>query len=312
VIGLGFAGVGWLGESLLRDLPGFPELRLMGVQDARGDLAAQIAKRYASPWHGDSFDKLLGLPGLEAVVICTPNGLHAVQTQVALQAGKHVLVQKPLALSEADAVATVELGRARQRLLFVDYTYRFLQTMDAFRAQLGQVLSLRATFHNIYGPGAEKTWFFDSRLSGGGALTDLGVHLLDLGLWLVQPTDVTLVDCQLSEPGIEHAAALRLRLDDIPFDVAVSWHAAMAESQIAIEAADGRGTARWENVDGSFFHFRARRDQEVLADCETTLRVDTLRAFCAALKSGRAPPIDTRVYGLLDQAYGRTASSTPR
>jgi len=59
-------------------------------------------------------------------------------------------------------------------------------------------------------------------------------------------------------------------------------------------------------VDGSFFHFRARRDAEVLLDRETTLREDTLRAFACALADPRqAPTIDARVYDVLDQAYDR-------
>ena len=62
---------------------------------------------------------------------------------------------------------------------------------------------------------------------------------------------------------------------------------------------------RWENVDGSFFHFRTLHDGQVVADRETTLREDTLRAFVASLSSRRAPPIDARVYALLDSAYGR-------
>ena len=62
---------------------------------------------------------------------------------------------------------------------------------------------------------------------------------------------------------------------------------------------------RWENVDGSFFHFRSLRRNEVLLDRETTLREDTLRAFAVALSARSAPPVDSRVYAVLDQAYGR-------
>jgi hypothetical protein len=61
----------------------------------------------------------------------------------------------------------------------------------------------------------------------------------------------------------------------------------------------------WDNVDGSFFQFRAQRDGRLLLQRETTLRSDTLRALSEALASGVAPAVDARVYDLLDRAYGR-------
>ncbi len=309
--GLGFVGLGWLGESLLKELPHTPSLRVKAVQDARLDLAEAFAQRFASPWFGDRFEDLLDQPGVDAVVICTPNSLHVGQAQAALRAGKHVLVQKPLALSHAEAQATVEMARRLERLLFVDYTYRFVDTMRVFRSVLddaGSISSVRAVFHNIYGPGVEKAWFFDPKQSGGGALTDLGVHLLDLALWVLTPGEVRLVSAELSsaqERPTEDSARLELDLDTVPCEVSVSWHAPRSTTEIAFEVQTQRGLLRWENVEGSFFHFRTRLNERTLIDRETTLRDDTLRVFAAALATGAAPPIDVRVYALLDQAYGR-------
>jgi predicted dehydrogenase len=295
--GLGFAGLGWLGESLLKDLPAFPSLRVAAVQDVRADLV----ERYASPWRGADYSEMLRAPGVDAIVICTPNALHVPQAQLALQAGKHVLVQKPLALSCADAQATVDLARQTDRLLFVDYTYRFLDTVGALRDSLrARPHQISAKFHNIYGPGQEKTWFFDPRLSGGGALVDLGVHLLDLALWLVQPSAVSLVDAELHGGlPVETSARLRLLLDEVPFELEVSWNAPLPQTEIAFQLDDD---LVWENVDGSFFHFRTRLGQRVLLEHETTLRADTLRAFVTALETQAAPPIDVRVYSVLEQA----------
>jgi len=303
MIGIGFAGVGWLGEALIRDLGKFPTLKLAAVQDARADIAARVAQQHGAARYGVSFEEMLGDPGVDAVAICTPNALHVPQARAALRAGKHVLVQKPLALSYADAEATNELAQHAQRLLFVDYTYRFLDTMAILRQHIGRPSRLRAEFHNIYGPGSEKAWFFDPKLSGGGALMDLGVHMLDLALWLLQPRVVRLVSARLTGEPIEHTAELRLVLDSTPFELAVSWNAQLAQSAISFAVDD----VRWENVDGSFFRFRTVLGEQVLLDRETTLREDTLRAFCQALESNAAPPIDARVYAVLDQAYSRIA-----
>ena len=307
MIRVGVAGLGWLGESLIKDLPRVGGLELVAVQDVLPERARAVADRYAARLSLERFDDLLAVGDVDAVLICTPNGLHAEQAQAALEAGKDVLVQKPLALSCADAVRTLEVAARTERILFVDYTYRFLETMHVLRSSLpsaGAIRSMRAAFHNIYGPGVEKTWFFDPRLSGGGALVDLGVHLLDLALWLVRPRSVRLVDAQLAyDQGlpVEDAARLRLELDEVPFELEVSWNAPLTETEISFEL----DTVRWENVGGSFFRFRTRDGDQVLLERETTLRADTLRAFVAALDSGQAPPIDARVYALLDEVRRR-------
>lgn len=306
MIGLAFAGVGWLGESLIADISRVPPLTVVAVQDVDLERARTVASRCPGAWAGDNYDDLLRVNGVDAVVICTPNALHAVQAQAALRADKDVLVQKPLALSSRDAQACIDVSLATGRLLFVDYSYRFLETIAVLRSQLkGQVRAVHAAFHNIYGPGADKRWFFDRRMSGGGALIDLGVHLLDLALWLLQPRKVILVEVHRDDDGpVEHAAGLHLLLDEVSFDLDVSWNAdrPMTEISIALEL-DGDCTVRWQNVDGSFFRFRTLRDNIVLVDKETTLREDTLRAFSGAMQSREAPAIDVRVYEILDQAY---------
>jgi predicted dehydrogenase len=307
---LGVAGLGWLGESLIKDAVRMPEFEVVAVQDVVPERARAIAAEYHVAWCGEAYADLLDVPALDAVLICTPNHLHAAQAQLALGRGKHVLVQKPLALSVADARATISAATDAARLLFVDYTYRFLATMTALREALGSgqhVRAMRAVFHNIYGPGQEKRWFFDPATSGGGALIDLGVHLIDLGLWLAQPSTVMLDSADLSDAdSVERSAVLHMRLDTVPFQVAVSWNAPRPQTEISLEVDTEGGVLRWENVAGSFFHFRTLRDGALLLDRETTLREDTLQAFAAALQDpSQAPAIDPRVYYILDRAYHR-------
>ena len=129
-IGLGFAGAGWLGESLIRELPLFPELRLTAVQDVNGELASAVGQRHGASWRGERFEELLARADVDAVAISTPNAFHAEQAVAALGAGKHVLVQKPLALSAADAARVVETAKRAGRVLMVDYSYRYLATWD--------------------------------------------------------------------------------------------------------------------------------------------------------------------------------------
>jgi predicted dehydrogenase len=310
---LAVAGLGWLGESLIKDVPRAGDFTVVAVQDVLPARASDIAARYGVGYSTAAFEDLLTLDSVDAVAVCTPNALHAAQAQMTLRAGKHALVQKPLALSYDDALATMTTARAVGRSLFVDYTYRFLDTMSALRdalPTLGRLRSVRAEFHNIYGPGAEKAWFFDRALSGGGALTDLGVHLLDLALWLLGPSVAELESVALRGDGpVETAADVDVRLDAVSYELSVSWNAPLPNTRIAFEASGEHGTVRWTNVDGSFFRFATDVDGNRVLERETTLREDTLRAFAHALETGRVPTIDARVYSLLDQAYARTPSS---
>ncbi|MDQ6673353.1 MAG: Gfo/Idh/MocA family oxidoreductase [Chloroflexota bacterium] len=310
-VGLGFAGVGLLGQSMLEQLDKVPGLRLAAVQDVNLDLVTQVAERCASPWYGERFEDLISLPDVDAVVISTPNVLHVPQAQAALRAGKHVLVQKPLATSAADARATVDIASALGLVLFVDYSYRMLDTAVALRTalpEIGAVGAVSAVFHNIHGPRRGREWFTNPSLSGGGALIDLGVHMLDLALWVLGPREARLERADLERrPGldVEHSASAELRFDNIPVTLEVSWDSPRPLTEISLTLDGARGQSCWENVGGSFAHFRTRVDQKLLIDKEITLRENTLRRFAAALERGSAPPIDSRVYDLLDQAYGR-------
>jgi predicted dehydrogenase len=195
----------------------------------------------------------------------------------------------------------------------VDYSYRLLETAVALRdaiASIGAIEAASAAFHNTHGPGGARVWFLDPALSGGGALVDLGVHMLDLLLWAIAPANVRL-DRITREvlPGyqVERAAQADLHLDDIPVKLSVCWNWPQPLTDISITVDGALGQVRWENVGGSFGRFRTLRDQQVLMEREVPLRLNTLRTFDAALESGSGPAIDTRVYDVLDCAYGRQA-----
>jgi predicted dehydrogenase len=141
------------------------------------------------------------------------------------------------------------------------------------RWRVGRPRSARGAFHNIYGPGTEKKWFFDPSTSGGGVLMDLGVHLVDLGLWLFEPSRVELEVVELSESRpVEDSAQLALRLDDVPMVIDVSWSAPLPSTEISFQVETDDGPIRWENVNGSFFHFHTLHNGAVVLDRETTLR----------------------------------------
>jgi predicted dehydrogenase len=315
-VGMGFAGLGVAGKAMIEYLDTEPALRLAAVQDVNTNLAHDVGAQFGSPWVGTHFEDLLTAPGVDAVVISTPNVFHVPQTTAALRAGKDVLVQKPLATSAADARAIIELAAASGRILFVDYSYRLLETSARARdalPEIGEVRSVSAVFHNAGGPRVGRDWFFDRRLSGGGALVDLGVHMLDLVFWLVAPNSVALERAEIKvRPGfeVEHEAQLDLRLDQRPFNLAVSW-GTHEQTDIRVEVIGAKGSLCWTNVDSSFAHFKTLLNERELIDREISLRENTLHAFAAALERGEAPAVDVRVYDLLDEAYQWNAGEQP-
>jgi predicted dehydrogenase len=135
----------------------------------------------------DDWRDLVASDDVDAVTICTPNAFHAEMTIAAAQAGKHVLVEKPIACSLADADAMLAAAGDAGVVLMPAQNLRFnapfVAARDAIaRGDIGAITGVRAAFGHG-GPAAwapDATWFFDAELAGGGALIDLGIHLADL------------------------------------------------------------------------------------------------------------------------------------
>jgi predicted dehydrogenase len=141
---------------------------------------------------------------LDGIVIATPSAQHAEQAIAALRRGYAVFCQKPLGRNAAEARAVIEAAKAADRLLAVDLSYRFTRGVAAIKrlvdgGDLGEVYAMNLVFHNAYGP--DKPWFYDPRLSGGGCVMDLGIHLVDLALWTLGFPAVARVTSQLFAGG---------------------------------------------------------------------------------------------------------------
>jgi predicted dehydrogenase len=212
-----------------------------------------------------SLDELLA-EDLDGIVIATPSALHAQQAIAALDRGCAVFCQKPLGRSEQEVAAIISAARKADRLLGVDLSYRYCQGLIT-RGELGRVFAANLVFHNAYGP--DKAWFYDRSLSGGGCVIDLGIHLVDLALWMI-PGAVTHVAGSVFAEGkplerpptsVEDYAAARICLDSgAVVDVTCSWRAHAGKPAIIQASFYGTdGGASWYNVDGSFTEFRSER-----------------------------------------------------
>ncbi|WP_395670571.1 Gfo/Idh/MocA family protein [Phenylobacterium sp.] len=269
---VGFLGVGWIGRLRMEAALATGVIDPVAIADPSAEQLAAALELAPGAAAAATLDDLLALD-LDGLVIATPSALHAAQAIAALERGVAVFCQKPLGRTAAEAAAVVEAARRADRLLAVDLSYRFTEGMRQIRrliadGALGKVFAADLVFHNAYGP--DKPWFYDRGLSGGGCVMDLGVHLVDLALWVLDFPEVRKVESALYAAGAplppdsaaveDYAVATLETADGATLRLACSWrlHAGQ-EADISATFYGDAGGARLRNVDGSFYEFMAER-----------------------------------------------------
>jgi predicted dehydrogenase len=127
-------------------------------------------------------------PDVDAVVIGTPNAFHYPQTMAALEAGKHVLVEKPMAFTTTEAIAMRDAAAASGRTLLVGHMWRYRDEVIATRNRIADGAvgrPVRTRGYGIHAGWGPSGWFTDRALAGGGALIDMGIHAIDTARFLL-------------------------------------------------------------------------------------------------------------------------------
>jgi predicted dehydrogenase len=188
VLRVGLLGAGWVAERHARGLLDHPGAELVAASSWREPSLAALAERFGIPRTTTDWRELAADPQLDAVVIGTPNALHAEQTVAFLEAGKHVLVEKPMARTVAECDRVLAAAAGSPAWLMVAHCWRFHPDVLALRArvaagELGEIVKTRSYgVHAHWGPSG---WFTDPELAGGGALLDMGVHAIDTTRFLL-------------------------------------------------------------------------------------------------------------------------------
>jgi predicted dehydrogenase len=190
-IGIGIIGSGGIAQNA--HMPGYaaiPDLcEIVAVADINEKIAKQAAEKFNVKHVWTDYKKLLEMDEVQAVSVCTPNYLHCEPTVLAFKAGKHVLCEKPIAMNADEAKKMVDAGRKAKKKFQIGYNSRFAPTSQLLKqyivaGDLGDIYYARAQSLRRRGiPG----WgvFIDKAKQGGGPLIDIGVHILDLTLWLM-------------------------------------------------------------------------------------------------------------------------------
>jgi predicted dehydrogenase len=229
--------------------------------------AESLRDAWASGDVVDRWEDAVTHPDVDAVLIATPNAHHCEVTLGAVAAGRHVLVDKPMACSTADADAMIDAADERGVYLVPFQNTRFAAPFVAAQrcvaaGRIGEVAGFRAAFGHG-GPqdwAARAEWFFDAALAGGGCLMDLGVHVIDL-VRAVTAEDIVAVSatCNGRRGDVETDAQVLARLDNGAIGtIHASWSSPSGPDHqltvIGTEATlhlDNRTPLTWLGPDGA-------------------------------------------------------------
>ncbi len=195
---VGVIGVGGIARTHMPGWEASPHAEVV----AGADLASEALERWGGDWNVSKLETdsaaVINDPDIDIIDVCTPNMYHAPLSIAALEAGKHVICEKPLAPTPADVQRMIEARDKSGKMLMTAQHFRFAGRSKALKAEidagaLGEVYHARSWMLRRTGI-PTRLAFLSSQHSGGGACIDIGVHILDLTLWMMgnpEPVSVT-------------------------------------------------------------------------------------------------------------------------
>lgn len=188
---VGFIGAGGIAGAHINYLKKIEGVEVTALADTNARACEQRVKDHNLP-NAEVFKdyrKLLALKDVDAVSICTPNALHYVPTIAALKAGKHVMVEKPIAMNAREGKAMCDAARKARKVFSIGFQHRFRADVQYARnlvqaGKLGEILYCRA--HSLRRRGIPNWGVFgQKKLQGGGPMIDIGVHILEMSLFVM-------------------------------------------------------------------------------------------------------------------------------
>ena len=219
MISVAVVGYGYWGPNIVRNVMDRPELALWGLCEMDPERVAKFSDRYPGVHTTASFDDVLADPSVDAVSIATPPRTHFPLVRQALEAGKHVLVEKPLATNSVDAEALVDLAERKGLVLMPGHTFLYSPAVNKVRelidsGELGELYFITSSRMNlgIYQP--------------DGVVNDLAPHDLSILLyWLQQPVSIVSASgSTVFQDGVPETAFLTLCFEQgLTANVQLSW-----------------------------------------------------------------------------------------
>ena len=251
--------VGIVGGGAITQVAHLPVLKKMrnvevlAICDTDVLKARALADRFGVKDAFDDIEDLLRYEALDAVVICSPNHLHESHILAALSADRHVLVEKPFAMTAASAQRIIRAVEKRNKVVMVGMKHRYRPDVQIVRSfvqsgELGTIESIRGSWH-VFRPGRTQLGWRQRRdEAGGGAMLDLGLSVLDLGLWLGGSSPPVRVSASLGASGKERAveqsgSAFVICENGMSIFVDVTWRHLGEGERFGVGLRGSKGTA---------------------------------------------------------------------
>lgn len=239
----GIIGAGNIAGAFVQGLGELPDAECYAIASRDEAKAASFAKKYGCKKYYASYAEMLADPSVDIVYVATPNNLHYTHTMMALEAGKHVLCEKPFAITCEQAMAMMRTSREKNLFLMEAMWSRFLPSvletkkrLDA--GEIGNPLLLQAEF-GIHPPYDPTSRLFDPKL-GGGSIPDIGIYPIFLALFLFgDPLSVEIISVP-APTGVDMTTTIVMKHKEDRMSVLTSSFAFDLESDAKITGDAGR------------------------------------------------------------------------
>jgi len=188
-IKVGVIGAGGISHSHIEAFRQLPDIEIVAISDPNEAKLAFVAEKFGILKRFSNWEDILK-EQIDIISICSPNVFHAQQAMVALNSGKHVICEKPVAMNVEEAEAILETAKRTGNKFMVAFCHRFAPHSQFIKkmvdnGQMGEIYYAKASCLRRRGIPGLGTWFTTKKLAGGGPLIDIGVHILDLAIYFM-------------------------------------------------------------------------------------------------------------------------------
>ena len=306
ILKVGVIGLG-MGRHHVSGYQSHPGCKVVAISDLNETLLKEMGDKFGVEKRYTSAEEMLAQEKLDVVSVATPNKFHKPLAVAALEAGCHVLCEKPMAMSADEAREMLAAAKKAGRRLMINFSYRFTEQSMALKAQvetgiLGDVYFGRTVWHRRRGLPGFGGWFGQKALSGGGPLIDLGVHRLDLALWLMgYPKPVWVLGSTYNPIG-SSLAAKQGKAFDVE-DLAVGLIKFANGATLEVEASWAANIKESEHMETRLYGTKAglvQRNYDETYKFEAEIYMEREGAHFDMKLHPPFPPVTSAMYHLID------------